>query len=80
VSPTTAVAIAVTSLALVSASLAPGWSPPALSSSYWLARILFLRLLGMVYFVAFTASFKQNTALLGDKGLLPISLWMAKAR
>lgn len=37
-------------------------------------------MLGMVYLVAFTVAFRQNGPLLGDQGLLPVSLWMKRAR
>lgn len=39
---------------------------------YHLARILFERSLGTIYFVAFLSAFNQFTALLGEKGLLPV--------
>ncbi|KAK6174133.1 hypothetical protein SNE40_017466 [Patella caerulea] len=44
--------------------LAPG--------SYWLTRIVMLRYLGFIYFVAFLVALHQNKPLLGLKGLLPV--------
>ena len=44
-------------------SLAPG--------SYWLTRILFLRYLSFIYFVAFIVSYNQNKELIGNNGLTP---------
>src|SRR6266542_7025292 len=39
--------------------------------SYWLTRFLFLRLLGLVYTVAFLVTLNQWPPLLGSRGLLP---------
>ena len=39
--------------------------------SYVLTRVLFLRALAGVYFVAFLVAYQQNEGLLGDDGLLP---------
>jgi len=39
--------------------------------SYWLTRFLFLRLLGLVYAVAFLVILYQWPPLLGSSGLLP---------
>ena len=38
---------------------------------YWVARLVFQRLLGVVYLVAFVSAFNQFAALAGDRGLLP---------
>ncbi|MBW3546884.1 MAG: lipase maturation factor family protein [Actinobacteria bacterium] len=38
---------------------------------YWLARLVFQRLLGVVYLVAFISAFNQFAALAGERGLLP---------
>jgi len=38
---------------------------------YFLTRILFLRLLGLVYFVAFAVATTQNKALIGVDGITP---------
>ncbi|XP_003727400.2 lipase maturation factor 1 [Strongylocentrotus purpuratus] len=50
------------------------------SNSYWLTRIVFLRSLSFVYFVAFLVALHQNRALLGQKGLLPTSLYLDRIR
>ena len=39
--------------------------------SYWLTRILFLRYLGFIYFIAFLISYNQNKELIGNNGLTP---------
>ncbi len=39
---------------------------------YHFARLIFERSLGAIYFVAFLSAFNQFTALLGEKGLLPV--------
>ncbi len=43
-------------------------SPP----SYWLTRFMILRLLGVVYAVAFLVAINQIVPLIGDDGLLPV--------
>ena len=43
----------------------------ASSSSFVLARTLFLRALGFVYLVAFGVAWRQNRALIGDQGITP---------
>jgi len=49
-----------------------GAEPP----SYWLTRFLILRLLGLVYFVAFLSLAQQVLPLIGDDGLLPARLFL----
>lgn len=48
--------------------------------SYWLTRIVFLRSLAFVYFVAFLVALHQNKALVGKEGLLPIPLYLDRIR
>src|SRR4029450_7765181 len=43
---------------------------------YWLTRFLVLRLLGLVYLVAFLCLAEQLLPLLGARGLLPIQLFL----
>jgi hypothetical protein len=43
---------------------------------YWLTRFLVLRLLGLVYLVAFLCLAEQLLPLLGSRGLLPIPLFL----
>ncbi len=46
--------------------------------SYWLARFIFLRGMGFVYFFAFVSAALQVLPLLGSKGLLPINLFVER--
>jgi len=47
--------------------------------SYWLTRFIILRMLGLVYFVAFLSLSQQIMPLIGSKGLLPVSLFFRQA-
>ena len=49
---------------------------PLPAPSYWLTRFLILRLLGLVYFVAFLSLARQVVPLIGDHGLLPAPLFL----
>jgi Lipase maturation factor len=51
------------------------WDPAA-EPSYWLTRFAILRLLGLVYLVAFTTFVQQGVPLLGSKGLTPASHYL----
>jgi hypothetical protein len=53
-------------------------SPGVDRSSYWLARFLILRLLGLVYAVAFVSLAQQVRPLIGAHGLLPAPLFLAR--
>ncbi|XP_061008461.1 lipase maturation factor 1 isoform X2 [Dama dama] len=44
--------------------------------TFWLTRIVLLRALAFVYFVAFLVAFHQNKQLIGDRGLLPCRLYL----
>ena len=58
-----------------------GQPPPTLRpGSWWLCRVAFLRCLGGIYATAFLVALHQNTALLGDEGLLPASSHMSQLR
>src|SRR5215471_7800597 len=53
------------------------WTPGAREEpGYWLTRFLVLRLLGLVYLVAFLCLAEQLLPLLGSDGLLPIPLFL----
>src|SRR2546426_10635105 len=58
----------------------PGWLGERLRdwmgepSSYWLTRFVILRLLGLVYFVAFLSLSRQVLPLIGGHGRLPLGL------
>lgn len=45
-------------------------------SSFLLVRAAILRLLGLVYFVAFVSTIRQGPALIGEHGLLPARYWL----
>src|SRR3954465_6296538 len=45
-------------------------SPP----TYWLTRFMILRLLGIVYAIAFLVAINQIVPLIGSDGLLPLNL------
>jgi hypothetical protein len=44
--------------------------------SYWLTRFVILRLLGIVYAVAFLVAINQIIPLIGENGLLPASIYL----
>jgi len=44
--------------------------------SYWLTRFVILRLLGLVYAVAFLVAINQVVPLIGENGLLPIGTYL----
>ncbi len=50
------------------------WAP-----GYWLGRLLFLRVLGLVYLVAFVSALNQFPALAGERGLLPARRYLCAA-
>ena len=51
-----------------------------LRKTFWLTRIVFLRSLAFIYFVAFLISFDQNKELIGDNGLTPTKLYLTRIR
>jgi hypothetical protein len=53
---------------------------PDSRGTYWLTRFVLLRLLGMVYAVAFLAAARQLVPLIGSDGLLPIGSYLSRAR
>src|SRR4051812_44609181 len=44
--------------------------------TYWLTRFLILRLLGMIYAVAFLVAINQIIPLIGSDGLLPVEIYL----
>jgi len=65
----------------VSPDSAPGGKPtPASGPDYWLTRFVILRLLGIVYAVAFLAAANQILPLIGSDGLLPIGSFLSRVR
>src|SRR5258705_11255336 len=49
-------------------------------NSYWLTRFVILRLLGAIYAVAFLVAAKQLVPLIGERGLTPVGIFLARAR
>ncbi|KAM7371169.1 hypothetical protein PAMP_010660 [Pampus punctatissimus] len=46
--------------------------PPSLQTgTYWLTRIVLLRAVAFIYFVAFSVAYNQNKQLIGERGLMP---------
>ncbi|MCW3090514.1 MAG: lipase maturation factor family protein [Ferruginibacter sp.] len=54
-------------------TLAPG-NPP----TYWLTRFMILRLLGVVYAIAFLVAINQIIPLIGSNGLLPVEIYLKR--
>nr|XP_024205454.2 lipase maturation factor 1 isoform X6 [Pan troglodytes] len=55
----------------------PAGSPAHLhTGTFWLTRIVLLKALAFVYFVAFLVAFHQNKQLIGDRGLLPCRVFL----
>ncbi|XP_036680706.1 lipase maturation factor 1 isoform X3 [Balaenoptera musculus] len=46
------------------------------AGTFWLTRIVLLKALAFVYFVAFLVAFHQNKQLIGDRGLLPCRVYL----
>src|SRR5579862_4447632 len=46
--------------------------------TYWLTRFMILRLLGLVYFVAFLSLAQQLRPLIGERGLTPTPLFLSQ--
>lgn len=51
-------------------------SRPLRKGTFWLTRIVILRFLGFIYFVAFLVAFDQNKQLIGPNGLLPANKFL----
>src|SRR6476620_12199953 len=49
---------------------------PARPSTYWLTRYVILRLLGVVYAIAFLVAINQILPLIGSDGLLPLGIYL----
>ncbi|XP_069140641.1 lipase maturation factor 1-like [Argopecten irradians] len=48
------------------------------NDTYWLTRVLLLRFLGFIYFVAFVVALNQNKQLIGKNGLIPAANFLTK--
>jgi len=53
---------------------------PVPGPEYWLTRFVILRLLGIVYAVAFLVAINQIVPLIGSDGLLPVGLFLDRVR
>jgi len=53
-----------------------GYSARLRAGTFWLTRIVLLRALAFIYFVAFLVAFHQNKQLIGDRGLLPCRTYL----
>jgi Lipase maturation factor len=51
---------------------------PVARPTYWLTRFLILRLLGLVYAVAFAVAINQIIPLIGANGLLPVGIFLRR--
>lgn len=58
--------------------LAIGFRAPAAPPTYWLTRFLILRLLGLMYAVAFLVAVNQAIPLIGANGLLPVGNYLSQ--
>ncbi|XP_074053229.1 lipase maturation factor 1-like [Macrotis lagotis] len=63
----------------------PGREPPTrpprlLPGTFWLTRIVLLRALAFIYFMAFLVAYNQNKQLIGEKGLLPSKLYLKQVQ
>ncbi len=45
---------------------------PAIAPTYWLTRFVILRLLGLIYTIAFLVAINQVVPLIGSHGLTPV--------
>nr|XP_036861534.1 lipase maturation factor 1 isoform X4 [Manis javanica] len=50
------------------------------AGTFWLTRVVILKALAFVYFVAFLVAFHQNKQLIGDRGLLPCRVYLRSVR
>src|SRR3954466_350574 len=46
--------------------------------TYWLTRFVILRVLGVIYAIAFLVAINQILPLIGSNGLLPVGLYVKK--
>ncbi|CAL8304771.1 unnamed protein product [Lota lota] len=48
--------------------------------TYWLTRIVLLRAVAFVYFVAFAVAYHQNNQLIGERGLMPCRAYLQSVK
>uniref|UniRef100_A0A8C6NEN8 Lipase maturation factor n=1 Tax=Melopsittacus undulatus TaxID=13146 RepID=A0A8C6NEN8_MELUD len=58
----------------------PGSEAGPPTGSFWLTRIVLLRSIALLYFVAFLVGYHQNKQLIGEKGLLPCKLYLQNVK
>src|SRR5215210_4593291 len=51
---------------------------PDTAPTYWLTRFVILRLLGLIYAIAFLVAINQIVPLIGSNGLLPVGIYLKK--
>ncbi|XP_048745410.2 lipase maturation factor 1-like [Ostrea edulis] len=51
---------------------------PLKTNTYWLTRVVLLRYIGFIYFVAFLVAFHQNKELCGRHGLIPAQKFLKR--
>lgn len=56
------------------------WGQEILRPSYFISRMLFLRLLGVVYLIAFISLFVQMDGLIGNRGILPLGDFLSAVK
>jgi multisubunit Na+/H+ antiporter MnhG subunit len=56
------------------------FSDPDSTPSYWLTRFMILRLLGLIYAVAFLVAINQLIPLIGENGLLPLGNFLTQVK
>jgi lipase maturation factor 1 len=55
-------------------------SEPPIQSTYYRARHVFLRGLGLVYLIAIVSFWVQSDGLVGDQGILPVAPWLEQVK
>src|SRR6267143_1993774 len=51
---------------------------PGNSPTYWLTRFMILRLLGIIYAIAFLVAINQIIPLIGSHGLTPVDIYLRR--
>ncbi|XP_030629966.1 lipase maturation factor 1 [Chanos chanos] len=50
------------------------------TGTFWLTRIVLLRSIAFIYFVAFSVAYNQNKQLIGDRGLMPCKEYLRSVK
>ncbi|XP_028991442.2 lipase maturation factor 1 isoform X2 [Betta splendens] len=50
------------------------------TGTYWLTRIVLLRSVAFIYFVAFSVAYNQNKQLIGERGLMPCKSYLSSVK